>query len=309
MKKLKHKRLWIILLIGVLYFAGVLMVIYPMFGNIYSMSTSRTAITNYQKAVEQLPDTTIDNLLETADRYNRNLAAGVIDPEDSTALNGQDNIMCYVEVPSLGIYLPVYYGTGEDVLKKGCGWLENTSLPVGGKSTHSVISGHTGLPNAEMLTKLDMVQKGDLFYLYVLDKTLVYQVDSIEAVAPNRTELLTIVPDMDYVTLLTCTPYGINDKRLLVRGERLLPPVPAQTASEPEAEPVSEALPAADAALTNQIRHDSLIISLIAAASVVVFVVACIWLNAAIKKKPHPAKYARKEKQSGDEHAKEEKEE
>lgn len=296
------------LLIGVLYFAGVAMVLYPMFGNIYSMSTSRTAIKDYQETVEQMPDTEISEILRVANSYNQQLARGVIDQEKNRALNGDNHIMCYVDVPSQGIYLPVYFGTDKDVLKRGCGWLENTSLPVGGSSTHSVISGHTGLPNAEMFTKLDMVQKGDLFYIHVLNNTLVYQVDSIEAVQPNRTELLTIVPDKDYVTLLTCTPYGINDKRLLVRGERLITPVPKEDASETEPVPLSEDSEEADTALTNRIRHDFLIISVIAAVAVIAFIAACIWLNVALKQKPRPAKYARVEKRSGDDDAKKEKE-
>ena len=296
------------LLIGVLYFAGVAMVLYPMFGNIYSMSTSRTAIKDYQETVEQMPDTEISEILRVANSYNQKLARGVIDQEKNRALNGDNHIMCYVDVPSQGIYLPVYFGTDKDVLERGCGWLENTSLPVGGSSTHSVISGHTGLPNAEMFTKLDMVQKGDLFYIHVLNDTLVYQVESIEAVQPNRTELLTIVPDKDYVTLLTCTPYGINDKRLLVRGERLITPVPKEDASETEPVPQSEDSEEAETALTNRIRHDFLIISVIAAVAVIAFIAACIWLNVALKQKPRPAKYARVEKRSGDDDAKKEKE-
>lgn len=258
-------------------------------------------------AVEKMDNTEILQRFERADEYNRSLAEGNINKALSVALNGKENIMCYVEIPSLSIYLPVYYGTSDEVLKKGCGWLENTSLPVGGINTHSVISGHTGLPNAEMFTKLDNIKKDDVFYIYVYDRVLAYKVVTIDTVTPEHTELLTIVPDKDYLTLLTCTPYGINDRRLLVKGERV---VTSPQEKEEEASPQHSSVSAPDEAdreLTAQIRHEFLYIMLITAAAVVVFTAACIWLSITVRRRSS-GKYACDNKRLEEDNA-EEKEE
>jgi len=295
-----HKRLFILILIGVLYFSGVAMVLYPMIGNIYSLYHSRADINEYQQTVNNLTDEEIQKMLESAKKYNELLAKGNVDKTLSRSLNSKSDIMCYVEIPSLNIYLPVFYGTNEDVLLRGCGWLENTSLPIGGTDSHCVISGHTGLPNAEMFTKLDQMAEGDMFYIRVLDTVLAYRVDNIESVNPDRVDLLAIVEGKDYVTLLTCTPYGINDKRLLVRGERVeyKAPETSSVVEESKKQDISTdkeeekkedkkeisdvSKPAdkstADDGLSDQIKQQVTVVCIIAGVSIVVFVAAFIWL-------------------------------
>jgi len=131
-----------------------------------------------------------------------------------------DGMMGYIRIPAISVKLPIYHGTGEDILEKGVGHLEQTSFPIGGESTHTVLSAHTGSPAAELFTNLDKLEKGDLFYLEVLGETLAYRVDQIKVVEPTDIDSLMIESSKDYATLVTCTPYGINSHRLLVRGER-----------------------------------------------------------------------------------------
>ena len=134
-----------------------------------------------------------------------------------------DNVMGYIEIPKINVRLAIYHGIGEDVLSKGVGHVEGTSLPIGGIGTHTVLSGHRGLPSAKLFTDLDQMKEGDLIYLHVLDKTMAYKVDKIDTVLPEDTSGLAIEPDSDLITLITCTPYGVNSHRLLVRGRRIDP--------------------------------------------------------------------------------------
>lgn len=134
---------------------------------------------------------------------------------------GGDGVMGYVEIPKADIYLPIYHGTDEETLQNGAGHLEVTALPIGGKNRHPVISAHRGLPSAELFTRLDEMETGDLFFLHILDRTLAYQVDRISVILPEELSLLTPEEDKDLVTLLTCTPYAVNTHRLLVRGSRI----------------------------------------------------------------------------------------
>lgn len=135
-------------------------------------------------------------------------------------VNG-DGVMGYIEIPKIGVYLPIYHGTSEETLQKGAGHLEATALPVGGLNRHPVISAHRGLPSAELFTRLDEMKIGDIFYIHVLDRTLAYQVDQIETIVPEDLAFLRAEEGKDLVTLLTCTPYAVNTHRLLVRGERI----------------------------------------------------------------------------------------
>lgn len=282
MKSVKIKSVFIVVLIGILYFSGIAAIVYPMISNVISLSTSRTAISDYVETVKQMPDETIAEKFSLADKYNADLAKGIYKDGLERSLCDKNGIVCYVDIPTLDIYLPAYYGTSDEVLQKGAGCLENTSLPVGGKSTHSVISAHTGLPTAEMFTKLDQIKKGEVFYIHVLDRVLAYRVDQIEAVTPNKTELLTIKKDKDYCTLLTCTPYGINDKRLLVRGERT-EYVPQTVDTDPDVTPVN-ADSDADKELNDNIRKQWTVIACIIIGSIVVYVAALLWLVAASNK-------------------------
>lgn len=185
----------------------------------------------------EIDDSEVEREKEAADAYNRYLLEENIiltDPFDPEAfakdlqvgyadiMNTYGNgLMGYLEVPAIDLTLGIYHGTSSDVLKNGVGHLENTSLPVGGKNTHAVLSAHTGLSDKKLFTDLVLLEEGDMFYIHVLDEVLAYQVDEIAVVEPSDTSLLYIVPDEDLVTLVTCTPYGINSHRLLVRGRRV----------------------------------------------------------------------------------------
>ena len=140
---------------------------------------------------------------------------------ESLLVTDDTNIIAYVEIPKIKVSLPIYHGTGNDVLKGAIGHLEGSSLPVGGKGTHCVLSGHRGLPSAKLFTDLDKLVEGDTFMLYTLDETLTYEVDQIRVVLPSDLSTLQIDPEQDYCTLFTCTPYGINTHRLMVRGHRI----------------------------------------------------------------------------------------
>jgi len=274
-------------LIGMLYFIGVGSIIYPLISNILSLKTSDTTISSYQKVVEEMPPAEIREKFEMAHNYNDGLSGkSALQKDNAKVLNGADGIICYVAVPKVDIYLPVYYGTDEEVLKKGCGYLENTSLPVGGESTHSVISAHTGLPTAEMFTRLDEVQKGDLFYIYVLNEKLTYKVDNINAVTPNAVEELYITNGKDYVTLLTCTPYGINDKRLLVRGERVVDKAQnSKDNTEDNQTAFDNDTPTKDTGgLSAEIHRQLIVVVTIVSVAVGIFLIGCIWLGITVRK-------------------------
>ncbi len=284
---IREKPFLAMFLIGVLYFIGVASIIYPMLSNVLSLRTSENVINDYQQNVEHMSSSEIADKTEKAALYNRELSEkGEVREEYAHVLDGKDGIICYVDIPKVDIYLPVYYGTSDEVLAKGCGYLENTSLPVGGKSTHSVISGHTGLPSADMFTRLDELKKGDTFFIHILDKVLTYKVNRINTVTPNAVEELYITDGKDYVTLLTCTPYGINDKRLLIRGERVVSAdngtVHDGTADEDkhQQKAVQE--------LAERIHHDTMIVIVFLSAAVVLFVIACLLLFFRMRKIKKP---------------------
>lgn len=226
----------IVLLIG-----AVALLLYPMVSNLIRDKRQDHILTSYNEEVEGMTDEELECIREAAQEYNESLLESVVltdpfDPEQAQKLEAdymsvlnlnKDGIMAYVEIPRIKVYEPVYHGVSSQVLAKGTGHLQNTSLPIGGESVHAVISGHTGMAEAEIFTDLNMVQEGDIFYIHVLNETLAYQVDQIKVVEPSDTEDLHIVRGKDYVTLVTCTPYGINSHRLLVRGTRI--PYTSQT--------------------------------------------------------------------------------
>ena len=229
---MKNKIINIFLVLILLCGIGVLS--YPFISNILQDRKQDQILTEYNEEMEKLSDAEIEDAKEKAKQYNDSLSNTVVisDPFDPdaaddmsadyiSALNLEKNgIMAYIEIPRIDVYEPVYHGTSEEVLAKGVGHLEGTSLPIGGESTHTVLSGHTGLPEAEIFTKLESVKEGDIFLIHVLNETLAYKVDQIKVVEPSETDDLKIVPGYDYATLVTCTPYGINSHRLLVRGIR-----------------------------------------------------------------------------------------
>lgn len=214
-----------------LFIIGVLIALYPFISQQFYTITSNRDINNYKKAIEELNLEEINKKLKLAKDYNNTLdPSRIADPfsadekvaraEYARMLEIQEKLG-YVEIPKINQKLPIYAGTSEEVLRKGAGHLEGTSLPVGGKSTHSVITAHRGLPEARLFTDLDQMQEGDIFYIHILNQVLAYEVDQILVVEPTDFDPILVVEGKDYATLLTCTPYSINTHRLLVRGYRI----------------------------------------------------------------------------------------
>lgn len=231
------KRKLSIILMSLIFLSGLGIMLYPVISNAYIEYKQKSVITNYEETVKEMPKDTINEELERARDYNKLLigTAIVTDPFDPEAqkkleessdyfniLNlDEKGLMGYVVIPKINVNLPIYHGTSEEVLQKGVGHLQNTSLPVGGESTHAVLSGHTGLSSAKLFTDLDKLEEGNIFYIKTLGETFAYEVDQIKIVEPHETSDLLIESDKDYVTLVTCTPYSINTHRLLVRGTRV----------------------------------------------------------------------------------------
>lgn len=210
--------------------AGLSLMLYPSFSNWWNSSRQTQVITQYAEAVANMDDEAYAPILESARQYNGDL----LNRFNSYLLEGDlkdrywqelnfsgDGTMGFVEIPDIDVMLPIYHGTDETVLQVAIGHIEWSSLPTGGESTHCVISGHRGLPSARLFTDLDKLAVGDVFTLHVLNEILTYQVDQIKIVEPHITDDLMIVEGEDYCTLVTCTPYGVNSHRMLVRGTRI----------------------------------------------------------------------------------------
>ena len=219
-----------IVILAIMFLAGLSLLLYPAVSNWWNSRYQSHAIAGYTQSVSQLDAEKYTALWDEANRYNQTLLergsqdaleAGLLEQYNSLLNISDTGIMGYLEIPSINCSLPIYHGTDESVLQVAIGHLEWSSLPVGGESTHSVISGHRGLPSAELLTHIDKLDIGDRVYIHVLDKVLEYRVDNVAVVEPEDTSLLHITEGKDYLTLVTCTPYGINSHRLLVRGERV----------------------------------------------------------------------------------------
>lgn len=226
------------IIIGLIFLTGLSLLLYPFVSNTWNTYRQEQLIHSYEKIVEEkkeVGEIDYQKELQKATAYNEALVPSILpdsfaiaaaadepDPEYMAALNlSGDGIMGVVECPKIHVSLPVYHTSAKDVLEKAAGHLEGSSLPVGGKSTHSVITAHRGLPSAALFTDLDRMKKGDHFLIHVLDETLCYEVDQILVVEPEDTDALAVEEGEDYVTLLTCTPYGVNTHRLMVRGHRV----------------------------------------------------------------------------------------
>lgn len=214
----------------VLLLAGLSLLLYPTVSDYWNSLHQSRAIADYVESVAQMDDAEYDALWEAAREYNEALAqhSGTLssstpDTQSYEELLNISNlgIMGYIEIPDINCSLPIYHGTDDSVLQIAVGHLAWSSLPVGGESSHCVISGHRGLPSAKLFTDLDKLREGDIFMLRVLDEVLTYEVDQITTVEPDEVDSLTITAGEDYCTLVTCTPYGINTHRLLVRGHRI----------------------------------------------------------------------------------------
>ena len=225
------------LVIGIIFLAGLSLLLYPFVANQWNNYRQKQLISGYEQVVsekEAAEGIDYDAERKKAEDYNEALLPCVlpdsfalaessgVDPVYMNTLNiAGDEMMGSVEIPKINIKIPIYHTTEEEVLNKGAGHLEGSSLPVGGANTHAVISAHRGLPSASLFTDLDQMKVGDHFLLHVLDETLCYEVDKISVVKPEDTSALAVEDGQDLVTLLTCTPYGVNTERLLVRGHRV----------------------------------------------------------------------------------------
>ena len=221
---------WQTFLIVLVLLIGLSLLLYPTVSDYWNSLRQSHAINKYMEGVARLDNADVERMLREAEAYNQKLASGEssfypsaeeLEEYNRTLDVSGTGMMGYLEIPKIGVSLPVYHTVDDEVLKVGVGHIPGSSLPVGGASTHSVVSGHTGLPSATLLTELDKLSEGDIFLVKVLNRTLTYQVDQIKKVLPEETGDLAIVPEQDYFTLVTCTPYGVNTHRLLVRGRRI----------------------------------------------------------------------------------------
>lgn len=229
MKKIKNLAPILIFLIGASIF------LYPEIANRIAIYYQSQEIHSYNATMDSLSLEKIHDLKSDAETYNENLAgdpvhdpfilgSGYVLPDDYLNILNIDGFgtMGYIDIPSIDVHIPIYHGTSDEVLAKGVGHIEGTSLPIGGKYRHSILCAHRGLPNSELFTRLDELEKGDLFYIHILNEVHAYEIDEINIVLPeNINECFYPVPSLDLITLMTCTPYGVNTHRLLVRGHRI----------------------------------------------------------------------------------------
>ena len=212
-----------------LFFIGLSVLLYPAISSYWNSKTQSQVVKSYENMLQSMSREDTKAIFDAANAYNESLAALDFPLREYSQVEGywdtldlnSSGMMGYVTIDSIGVELPIYHGVSDSVLAHAAGHMEGSSLPVGGESTHSVLSAHRGLPNAKLFTDLDRVQLGDTFTVTVLDKVFLYQVDQILTVQPENTADIQIVEGKDYCTLVTCTPYGVNTHRLLVRGVRI----------------------------------------------------------------------------------------
>lgn len=228
MKNLKKKIPNIIF--GLIFIAGLAIFLYPSVSNYINSRNQSRAISNYEEMVNNISEEDYSKMWSEAIAYNEELAKKPLNFELSDEEREEYNkilnvsgtgVIGYIEIENIGVNLPIYHGTAESVLQVGIGHLEGTSFPTGTKSTHAVLSGHRGLPSSKLFSDLDQMIVGDTFLLHILNQTFAYQIDKINIVLPEETNDLAIVDNEEYVTLVTCTPYGVNTHRMLVRAKRV----------------------------------------------------------------------------------------
>ena len=229
------RKILTLVLAAILFLLSLGLTLYPVISNFVNQKYASEIHTAYQEVIEQTDNSELLEARELAVSYNRAITPGSTTEEaysqeallaasedyDSQLNIGTDGIMGYVEIPKISVNLPIYHGTGNDSLDRGVGHLLGSSLPVGGEDTHCILTGHSGLASQKMFTDLEQLEVTDVFYLNVLGEILAYQVEEINTVLPHDTSLLGITSGEDYCTLVTCTPYGVNTHRLLVRGTRI----------------------------------------------------------------------------------------
>lgn len=218
------------IILVLIFFVGLSLLLYPIISDYWNSFHQSRAIATYAEEVAELDDEDYEKMWQEAEAYNQKLSNQPnrwnLTEEEEEEYNrvldiGGTGIMGYIEIPEIKVSLPIYHGTDEGVLQIAVGHIPGSSLPVGGIGTHSVVSGHRGLPSARLFTNLDELNEGDVFMIRVLDETLTYEVDKISIVEPDDLTGLGIDPELDLCTLVTCTPYGVNSHRLLVRGHRI----------------------------------------------------------------------------------------
>lgn len=289
------KNLTNILLVLILL-AGAAILLYPTFSDYWNSFHQSRAIASYSDAVSNLNEADYERIWQDAVAYNAEMAGKSIpytlSEEEWAAYEAQLNfagngIMGYIEIPKISVSLPIYHGTSESVLQVAAGHIESSSLPVGGISTHCIVSGHRGLPSAKLFTDLDQLSEGDYFQLKILNEVLTYEVDQIRIVLPSEMDTLGIIQGQDHCTLVTCTPYGINSHRLLVRGKRIANP-------EEAAHITSDA-----------IRIDPVLVAPAAAAPMLIAMALWLIINPGGKKKKKGGKKPKKTKkpESNDENS------
>ena len=234
----------------VLFFiAGLGVFNYPVISTLYNQLHEGTVMASYDETVAKMEQEELDALYKQSQDYNRKIAEEgptvqdafeqgetVEDELSNQTLNMEGSgVMGSIEIPKIHVFLPIYHGTSSDVLEVGVGHLQGSSLPVGGDTTHSILTGHRGLPSAELFTNLDQLEEGDIFYIHILRKTLAYKIYNIETILPEEVENLVIEEGKDLITLVTCTPYGINSHRLLLHAERTVYEEPEKEINTAEA--------------------------------------------------------------------------
>lgn len=217
------------ILLVFMLFVGVCVLLYPALSQYWNSKTQTKAVENYQEILNSVNSEDNDKFFEEAEKYNSALAAldqplldfGSLENYSEILDVSGTGVIGYITIEKLGVELPIYHGISSEVLNIACGHMEGTSFPIGGESTHAVLSAHRGLPHAKLFTELDKMEMGDIFTVTVLDRTVSYQVDQVKVVEPNEVNEVQIINGEDHCTLLTCTPYGVNSHRLLVRGTRV----------------------------------------------------------------------------------------
>ncbi len=228
---MKKKR-YLLLFFG--FLTGFFILMYPSFADAWNRHRNKLLAAEYEETVSEIQSDEIERIAGEAREYNRQHTVNEVQdifensedytlshPYDSLLNPNGDEVMGSIEIPKINIELAIYHGTGAEALSKGVGHIQGTSIPVGGVNTHAVLAAHRGLANAKLFTDLDRMETGDIFFLHILGDTLAYQVDQINVVSPDDLTLIQIEPGRDLCTLLTCTPYGVNTHRLLVRGSRV----------------------------------------------------------------------------------------
>ena len=281
----KKKKDFSAILLVLIFFVGLSVLLYPTISDYINSRTQSQAISSYNSVVEQMDETDYETELEKAREYNDTLwkpfplfYAPYLAKGYDEALNVTGNgIMGYLDIDKLNLELPIYHGTSDEVLNRAVGHLEGSSLPVGGENTHCVLSAHRGLPSASLFSDLDELEVGDTFRITVLNQVLTYEVDQIKIVVPQDVDDLQIIEGGDYCTLMTCTPYGINTHRLLVRGKRI-----SETVSQPRL------FVTADAYRINTFA----VMVVLAVPMVLILLIALIISGSRKKKKQKPARFA-----------------